>query len=46
MKNVVLKYTPRFHFELDRSVARGDHMLEILSELDVPPAAGEEEPEA
>jgi len=45
MKKVVLKYTPRFQFELDRSVAQGDHILQVLSELDLPPAP-EEDPEA
>jgi len=42
MKKVVLKYTPRLQFELDRSVAQGDHILDVLSALDVPPAPEED----
>ena len=32
-RNLVMKYTPRLHFELDRSIHDGDHILEVLSEL-------------
>lgn len=39
-RDVVLKYTPRLHFELDRSLETGDAVLKILSELDT-----ESEPE-
>lgn len=31
-----LRYTPRLSFELDLSVEKGDRVLGILSELDVP----------
>jgi ribosome-binding factor A len=31
---VVLKYTPRLHFELDSSVERGNRVLEILDEIE------------
>jgi len=33
-RNIVLKYTPRLSFELDRSVERGDHVLSLLSQLE------------
>ena len=35
-RDLTLKYTPRLRFELDGSVAKGDHILEVLSHLDVP----------
>jgi ribosome-binding factor A len=41
---VVLRYMPRLSFELDPSVARGDHVLEILEALDVPPEPQEPAP--
>lgn len=34
---VILKYTPRLHFELDRSVERGDRILTILADMEPPP---------
>ena len=34
-KHVVLKYTPHYHFELDRSVEEGDRVLQLLSKLNV-----------
>ena len=33
-KNMSLKYTPRLSFELDLSVEKGDHVLEILFEME------------
>jgi len=44
-KHVVLKYTPQLHFELDTSLAEGDHVLRLLEQMadahpdwtDVPP---------
>ena len=33
-KNVTLKYTPQLKFELDDSLAKGDHVLHILHELE------------
>ena len=33
-KNVVLKYTPHVHFELDRSIKQGDHVLDIIAKLE------------
>jgi ribosome-binding factor A len=33
-KGVVLKYTPRLRFVVDDSVARGNRVLEILTELE------------
>jgi len=37
--NLVLKYTPRLSFKIDTSLERGDHILELLSEIepDIPP---------
>ncbi len=34
---VILKYTPRLHFELDRSVEVGDRVLTLLAQLDPSP---------
>lgn len=36
--NVILKYTPKLHFELDTSIEVGDHVLQILSEMQGPAA--------
>ena len=33
-KNLTLKYTPRLSFELDTSVEKGDHILQVLSQLE------------
>ncbi|HXI53451.1 MAG TPA: 30S ribosome-binding factor RbfA [Candidatus Saccharimonadales bacterium] len=33
-KAVVLKYTPRLRFVVDDSVARGDHILSLIEELE------------
>lgn len=33
-ENVKLKYTPRLTFELDLSVEKGDHVLQVLYELE------------
>lgn len=33
---LTLKYTPRLRFVLDGSIAKGDHVLDILSHLDIP----------
>ena len=33
-KNVILKYTPRLSFELDESIELGDHVLQIISQLE------------
>jgi ribosome-binding factor A len=35
-RDLTLKYTPRLAFELDTSVERGDHVLEILNALPPP----------
>jgi len=39
-KRVVLKYTPHLHFKLDVAAERGDRVLNLLSEIEIP----EEEP--
>jgi ribosome-binding factor A len=33
-KRVVMKYTPQIHFELDESIAKGDHVLHLISEIE------------
>ena len=40
--NIVLRYTPQLHFVLDHSVEDGDHVLQILNDME---AAGEIEPD-
>lgn len=40
-RRLTLKYTPRLRFQLDMSLERGDHMLQVLSEIDVPDDDGE-----
>lgn len=35
-KELTLKYTPRLIFRLDLSVEKGDHVLDVLSHLDLP----------
>ena len=35
-KDLTLKYTPRLAFRLDLSVEKGDHVLDVLSHLDIP----------
>lgn len=37
-RDLTLKYTPRLRFELDGSVEKGDHVLDVLSRLDQPAA--------
>lgn len=41
-RDLTLKYTPQLHFVLDGSVAKGDHVLDILSHLDIPEEEGSE----
>lgn len=33
-RNIVLKYTPRLTFEIDCSLEKGDHILDILSKME------------
>jgi ribosome-binding factor A len=35
-KRVILKFTPQLHFKLDTTAARGDRILNILSDLNLP----------
>ena len=35
-KRVVLKFTPHLHFQLDAASVRGDRVLQLLSELELP----------
>lgn len=41
-RNVVLRYTPQLHFVLDHSVEQGDHVLQILHQME---EAGEIDPD-
>ena len=49
-KNIVLRYTPHIHFVLDHSVEQGDHVLQILNQMEatgeVPPEAPADDPDA
>ena len=36
-KRVVLKYTPQLHFKIDRSIERGDRVMELLDKIEIPP---------
>ena len=35
-RRVVLKYTPHLHFKIDELVERGDRVMKILTELNLP----------
>ena len=37
MKRVVLKYTPQLHFQIDKALERGDRIMQILDEIEIPP---------
>jgi ribosome-binding factor A len=43
-KHVILKYTPHLTFELDDSIAKGDHVLHIIAEIEARDAAATEAP--
>lgn len=40
-RRIVLKYLPRFEYVLDKSVARGTRILQMLDEIERPPKKGE-----
>jgi ribosome-binding factor A len=44
-KDLTMKYTPQLAFELDESIERGDHVLQIISEMEqkygIPPDSTE-----
>ncbi|HEY3899562.1 MAG TPA: 30S ribosome-binding factor RbfA [Chthoniobacter sp.] len=40
-KRVILKYTPHLHFKLDESIERGTRVINILSQIEIPPEAPE-----
>lgn len=42
-KRVVLKFTPQLHFKLDSSGERGDRILQILDQLNLPPEPKKED---
>jgi ribosome-binding factor A len=35
-KRIVLKFTPQLHFKLDVAAERGDRILQIMNDLDLP----------
>lgn len=41
-RDLSLKYTPRLRFELDGSVEKGDHVLDVLRHLEMPLDSGDE----
>jgi ribosome-binding factor A len=43
-KRVVLKFTPHLHFKLDEAIERGTRVINILSQIDIPPDEPEPEP--
>ncbi len=43
-RDLTLKYTPKLHFDLDRSIQSGDHVLDILAHLDLPQNDDEQDP--
>jgi ribosome-binding factor A len=44
-RHLTLKYTPRLRFQLDDSIEKGDHVLDVLAQIDheEPGAEAEEE---
>jgi ribosome-binding factor A len=47
IENVILKYTPVLSFEIDESIEKGDRVLQIINQLEIPPdesAPPKEEP--
>ena len=36
-KRVVLKFTPHLHFKLDESIERGNRIIDLLGEIEIPP---------
>ncbi len=41
-RRVILKYTPQLHFKLDDTIVRGDRVINLLEQIEIPP----DEPEA
>jgi ribosome-binding factor A len=37
-EELTIRHVPEVHFVLDRSIERGDRVLELLNKLDIPPA--------
>ena len=36
-KRVVLKFTPHLHFKLDDTIERGNRIIDLLGEIEIPP---------
>ena len=36
-KRVILKFTPQLHFKLDDSIERGDRIISLLEQIEIPP---------
>ncbi len=45
-ETVILKYTPRLQFDIDRSIEVGDRVLTLLAQLEPPPPAPADSPKA
>jgi ribosome-binding factor A len=41
-RDLSLKFTPVLHFELDPSIQKGDHVLDLLAHLEPLPSSGED----
>lgn len=33
-RHIKMKYTPQLHFEIDHSIAQGDHVLSLIAEME------------
>lgn len=44
-RRVILKFTPHLHFRLDETGVRGDRILQILDELQLPPEPKAQNPD-
>ena len=43
-KRVVLKFTPHLHFKLDESIERGNRIIDLLGQIEIPPDEFEGQP--
>jgi ribosome-binding factor A len=45
-RRVIMKFTPHLHFELDTTGERGDRILQIIEDLNLPPESAPPAPDA
>lgn len=45
-KRIRIRVTPELHFHWDETLERGEHMHQLISKLEIPPAPPEEQVEA